>query len=149
MRALSASELAWSRGSTGGAPSLDVAAVARLVALLPRLASEGLVAGLHDLSVGGLAIGAARMAIASDCGAELSVPAGDWPAAALFGERVGRVLAAVRPQRASGMATAAEAAGVTATRLGSAGGHALRLGGSSSALEVSVARLSETWETPL
>jgi phosphoribosylformylglycinamidine synthase len=148
--ALAGSELAWSRGWTGGAPSLDVPAAARLVALLPRLASEGLVAGLHDLSLGGLAVAAARMCIASGRGADLSVAAGAWPTAALFGERVGRVLAAVPPRAAAGLASTAEAAGVPATRLGVAGGEALRIEfGGDAALSVSVARLAATWESPL
>ena len=62
---LAASELAWRRGLRGGRPSLDVAAAGRLVKLLPELAARGLVAGAHDLSVGGLAVALARMAIAS------------------------------------------------------------------------------------
>jgi phosphoribosylformylglycinamidine (FGAM) synthase-like enzyme len=90
------------------------------------------------------------LAIASDCGARLSLPASEWPAAALFGERVGRVLAAVRPQAAPGLASAAESCGVPAMWLGTAGGDALRFAiGGEQRIEVSVARLSETWETPL
>jgi phosphoribosylformylglycinamidine synthase len=147
--ALAASELAWRRGRTGGAPSLDLAAGARLVALLPRLAVERLVEGLHDLSVGGLAVAAARMAIASRCGASLVAQAGARPTAALFGERGGRVLAAVPAARASALESAAAEDGVRAVRLGAAGGGSLRIVAGDERLDVSVARLAATWETPL
>ncbi len=71
----------------------------RSVRLLVALAGDGILAGAHDLSVGGLGVALARMAIASDCGAAVSLPSGaaEWPTAALFGERTGRVLVAVAP----------------------------------------------------
>jgi phosphoribosylformylglycinamidine synthase len=147
--ALAASELAWARGRSGGAPSLDLAAGARLVGLLPRLAAQRVVDGLHDLSVGGLAVAAARMAIASGCGADLASSASDRPTAALFGERGGRVLAAVRPERAGALESAAAEGGVRAVQLGAAGGGLLRIVAGGEALELSVARLAATWETPL
>src|SRR6185503_10038771 len=66
--ALAASELAWQRGLRGGLPSLDVEAVSRVVRLLPRLAADRVVASAHDVSVGGLAVALARVAIAAGCG---------------------------------------------------------------------------------
>jgi phosphoribosylformylglycinamidine synthase len=147
--ALAASEHARLHRRPGGRPALDVAAAARLVRLLPRLAAAGLVNGLHDLSVGGLGVAAARLAIASGMGARLSVPDGPPPTAALFGERVGRVLAALPPERSSALAAAAEAAGVAALHLGSAGGETLQLGAAGGGVSVALATLSRTWETAL
>ncbi len=72
--ALAASELAWRRGRFGGEPSLDLPAAAALVHLLGRLAADGLLAGAHDASVGGLGIALARLAIASSLGATISLP---------------------------------------------------------------------------
>ena len=104
--ALAASELAWRRGRFGGEPSLDVEAAARLVTLLGRLAADGLVAGAHDVSVGGIAVALARMAIASSTGATVALPAAAsaLPTAGLFGERGGRVLVAVSPASSGGRA---------------------------------------------
>jgi phosphoribosylformylglycinamidine synthase len=146
---LAASELAWRMDRTGGEPSLDVAAAARLVALLPRLAAAGLVTGLHDLSVGGLAVAAARMAIASGVGADLLIEGNHPPTSVLFGERGGRVLAAVPAAHADEFVKAAEGADVTAKRLGRAAGRSLRLAAADQRVEVSVEDLALTWESPL
>jgi phosphoribosylformylglycinamidine synthase len=143
--ALAASEHACLRGRRGGMPALDLDAAARLVSLLPRLAADRLVAGLHDLSVGGLGVAAARLAIASRIGARISV--GDAPpTAALFGERGGRVLAAVAPEHANQVAAACHASAVRASRLGRAGGGHLELSVGGVRLEAGVADLAAAWE---
>ena len=147
--ALAASEHARLHGRVGGTPLLDLAAAARLVALLPRLAAEGLATGLHDLSVGGLAVAAARLAIGSGVGASLDVDGGEAPTAALFGERSGRVLAAVRPHSGEALAAAAADAGVVALRLGRAGGASLALTVGGRRLEVSLGELAAAWERTL
>jgi len=122
--ALAGSELAWRRGVRGGRAALEIAPVARLVRLLPSL--SGVVTGAHDLSVGGLGVALARMAIASGTGATVSLDAA-WPGATLHGERVGRVLAAVHPDRAGELATALAAHGVTGRRIGRVDGEVLRI----------------------
>jgi phosphoribosylformylglycinamidine synthase len=146
--ALAASEHARLRGRRGGTPALDLDASARLVSLLPRLAADGLVAGLHDLSAGGLGVAAARLAIASGVGARIAVPEAP-PTAVLFGECGGRVLAAVAPERAGAVATAARAAGVGALRLGSAGEDRLMFAVGEHRLEAGVADLAAAWERSL
>ena len=52
--ALAASELAWRSGRRGGTPHLEIDAGVAVVQLLVTLAGDGVVAGAHDLSVGGL-----------------------------------------------------------------------------------------------
>jgi phosphoribosylformylglycinamidine synthase len=146
---LASSELAWRRGRRGGAPSLDLAAGARLVRLLSGAAEAGILAGLHDLSVGGLGVALARMAIASGRGAEVRVDLGGAPTAVLFGERGGRVLAAVAPKHAEPLAQAAAAARVPARRLGVAGGGRLVVTGGRDRLSVGLAELVSAWEQPL
>ena len=143
--ALAASELAWRRGLRGGRPSLDPDAAGRLVGLLPDLAARGLLAGAHDLSVGGLAIALARMAIASGIGASIELPGGVPAGAALFGERTGRVIVAVAAAKVAALRAAAAAAGVEILRLGAAGGDALRLGPE---LEASLVDLEAAYRTP-
>jgi phosphoribosylformylglycinamidine synthase len=148
--ALAASELAWQRRRRGGAPRLELAAGAAVVRLLATLGDEGILAGAHDLSVGGLGVGLARLAIASGCGATVTLPSGGEliPTAALFGERTGRVLVAVAPDDAGRLADAAAAAGVPAKRLGTAGGDSCRIELPASSLEVTLEALALAWETP-
>jgi phosphoribosylformylglycinamidine synthase len=149
--ALAASELAWRRGRFGGTPRLDLAAAVRLLQLLPLLAERRLVTGAHDASVGGLGVALARLAIASGCGAQVELPpsAAERATAALFGERVGRVLVSVAPGRGSTLAEAAAANGVPALRLGTAGGDELRIRLGAGAVTAAVDRLAATWETAL
>ncbi len=148
--ALAASELAWRRGRYGGRPRLNVSAAADLVLLLNRLAVEGALAGAHDLSVGGLGVALSRMAIASGCGARitLSGDAAAWPTAAIFGEQGGRVLVAVGDDRSAWLSEAASRAGVGAERLGVAGGPALTISGSGSKVSLELPALVEAWTKP-
>ena len=148
---LAASELAWRRGEMGGRPSPDLEAAARVVRLLPALAGERIPIGAHDLSVGGLGVALARMAIASGTGAQIELPdaASHWPSAALFGEVVGRVLLGVVPADGDRLLAACRVAEVPARRLGTAGGTDLSISvGGAQPLQVSLARLSDAWETP-
>ncbi|HYM53647.1 MAG TPA: phosphoribosylformylglycinamidine synthase subunit PurL [Candidatus Dormibacteraeota bacterium] len=149
--ALAGSELAWRRGRFGGRPSLDVAAAARLVALLVDLASGRRIVGAHDLAVGGLAVALARLAMASGSGARvvLGTDAARLPTAALFGERTGRVLVAVAPEQEAVLGAAAAAAGVDATPLGKAGGGELVMTAGSVELRWGLAELERAWSTPL
>ena len=148
--ALVASELAWQRRRFGGSPSVDLSAAARLVALLARLAEAGILGGAHDISVGGLGAALARLTIASAMGADVALPseAAQFPTASLFGERGGRVVAAVSPVSGSALVAAADAAGVAARRCGVAGGEALRIGIGEPQLTLGIDRLVAAWTTP-
>ena len=145
--ALAASELAWRRGVKGGEPRLDLAVAARVPALLSELAGARSIAGAHDASVGGIGVALARLAIASGCGASVDLP-GDRPTAALFGERAGRVVLAVEPERGGELMAAAASSDVPLRRIGRAGGEHLeiRLGGMG--LSAAVDDLAEAWRTP-
>jgi phosphoribosylformylglycinamidine synthase subunit PurL len=148
--ALAASELAWRRGRFGGRPSLDLPAASRLVRLLGRLSEASSLAGAHDTSVGGLAVALARMAISSSLGAAITLPAeaDRFPTAALFGERSGRVVVAVARESRSAFESAADAAGVTAHRLGAAGGDRLELEVGGVRLAFSLEQLQSAWSRP-
>jgi phosphoribosylformylglycinamidine synthase len=130
-------------------PALDLDAAARLVGLLPRLAAARLVSGMHDVSVGGLGVALARLAIASGVGATVEVDPGGLATAALFGERGGRVLAALPAASSDRLVAAAREAGVVASRLGAAAGETLRVELGASTLEVSLADLVAAWDRPL
>ena len=144
--ALVASELAWRRGLREGQPSLDVDGVSRLVRLLPRLAADRVVAAAHDVSVGGLAVALARVAIAAGCGASVTIET-SRPTAALFGERVGRVVLACEPRNADRLRDALTAAGVPGRRIGSAGGERLEIQAGETGLTVELDALAEAWRT--
>ncbi len=143
---LAASELAWQRGHLGGKPTLDLGAGAALVLLLARLAEARLVAGLHDASVGGLAVALARMAIESAGGAAVEITEARLPAAVLFGERPGRVLAAVPPGSEREVLATADELGVASMHLGRAGGGTLRIACGTRLVEASVDELREAWQ---
>jgi phosphoribosylformylglycinamidine synthase len=147
--ALAASELAWRRDRFGGQPILDVEAAARLVRLLPQLAESRLLASAHDVSVGGLGVAIARMAIGGSTGARVTVDmATTVPAAALFGEVGGRVVCTVAPDDGQALRAACVAAAVTAIRLGNTGGGTLAIEVGEARLEVPVPVLESAWETP-
>jgi phosphoribosylformylglycinamidine synthase len=149
--ALAASELAWRRGRFGGAPRLDLQAAVRTVSLMPELAQRRLINGAHDVSVGGLGVALARMAIAAASGARVQLPeaAVGSATAALFGERVGRILVSTSHTAGEQLAAAASAAGVPAHRLGTAGGDTVSIRVGADELSVGVGRLAATWETAL
>jgi phosphoribosylformylglycinamidine synthase len=148
--ALSASELAWRRGRFGGEPALDLDTGVRLVALLGELADGGLVGGAHDLSVGGLGVALARLAIASGVGAGIQLPpdAMQHPTASLFGERGGRAIVAIAPERSAAMRRAAGSRQVAALRLGAVGGDGLEVGIGDARLSVTIDQLQAAWSTP-
>jgi len=145
--ALVASELAWRRGRRGGRASLDLAAAARVVGLLPELARAGTVSAAHDVSVGGLGVALARMAIASGVGATVTLSS-PHPGATLFGERAGRVLVTTSTTEATSLRAACDVAGVPGRRLGVAGGEELSVAVGEARLTVPVAILAAAWATP-
>jgi phosphoribosylformylglycinamidine synthase II len=148
--ALAGSELAWQRNRTGGSPQLDMPAAARLVSLLVVLSGERLLTAAHDLSVGGLGVALARMAIAAGCGASLRLPAEAARAttAALFGERVGRALVAIAESDAERLVALCADRGVACARLGVAGGDELAIEMAASEIRLPVGSLAYAWETP-
>ena len=147
---LAASELAWRRRRFGGSPRIDIQAAARLVALLVELSDAGTVGAAHDLSVGGLGLALARMAIGAGCGAEVALHDGGTflPTAALFGERVGRAIVALREPDSGRLVAECRKARVPARRLGTAGGDQLRIGLPGAVLELALGSLTAAWETP-
>ncbi len=144
--ALAASELAWGRGIRDGTPTLDLAGAVRVVLGLAELARAGLLRGAHDLSVGGLGVGLARMAIAGGCGARIELESGDATAtAALAGERAGRAIVSVRPDRTAELRDACREREIPLRHIGTAAGTTLeiRLGGGS--LTFGVDELARAW----
>ena len=145
--ALAGSELAWRRGARGGRPTLDVAAAAGVVVSVQKLAAARLLSAAHDASVGGIGVALARMAIAASTGARIELP-GDAaaPTAVAFGERAGRVIVGVAPERVADFRAAISDSG-GATCLGVAGGEALELRIGPGRVSAPVERLAAAWRT--
>jgi phosphoribosylformylglycinamidine synthase len=134
-RALAASE--WLVRKTGAlrgqAPVLDLAAEARLQALLLVLAREHRLESAHDVSDGGMAATLAECCtVGPECvGARVDLPARASAldaVGALFGESPSRVVASVRPDGVAAVLESARAAGVRAQAIGETGGTELSIG---------------------
>jgi phosphoribosylformylglycinamidine synthase len=108
--------------ATGDAPPVDLAAEKRHGDFI--LAQRAHIRACTDLADGGLALAAFEMA--EDAGLGVSLDAADT--ATLFGEDQARYLIACDSIAARVLAGAAQAAGVTLTKVGAFGGQAVRLG---------------------
>jgi phosphoribosylformylglycinamidine (FGAM) synthase-like enzyme len=106
----------------GAPPPVDLAAERKNGDFVRGLIPTGLVAGLHDLSDGGLLIAAADMALASKVGITLNATSHAHAHPYLFGEDQARYLIATPDPDA--VLAAAKEAGVHANLAGVAGGNA-------------------------
>jgi phosphoribosylformylglycinamidine synthase len=116
---------AWARlrGHLGGElPAVDYGRHAALLSLVRGLVSDGMLAGVHDVSEGGIGVALAEMAFAGGVG--FRVTALD-DHAQLFSEAPSRVVVCATPDRAQEVLARAAEAGVPAARLGESGGDRL------------------------
>src|SRR5438105_10700127 len=135
------------RGRRDGAlPALDLAGHGRVLELVRGLVADGIVAGVHDVADGGLALALAEMAVASGVGMEVSGPAVTGHTL-LFSESPSRAVVCLPPgpegeRAAAELARRAQGAGVPLVRLGVAGGDRLVLGG---LVDLEVSAATEAW----
>jgi phosphoribosylformylglycinamidine (FGAM) synthase-like enzyme len=90
----------------------------------------------------------AKMAIASGVGAQVTLDS-NWPGAALFGERAGRVVVGVRESAVPRLRDALLAAGCVGVHIGAAGGLALIVTGNGDPVVLEVSALERAWRTAL
>jgi phosphoribosylformylglycinamidine synthase len=139
-RVLSGSQWALElRGQAGGRlPALHLGQHGRLVELIRRLVdAPGVVAGIHDVSDGGIGVALAEMAIRSGVGIRAS---GLHDHAELFSESPSRVVICTSDPDA--LTAQAEAAGVSWSRLGRAEGDRVAVEG---LVDLSLEELSGAW----
>ncbi|MHB1711065.1 MAG: AIR synthase related protein, partial [Acidimicrobiales bacterium] len=136
------------RGHRNGMlPPLDLAGHARLLWLVSDLVGEGvgggnaLVAGIHDVSGGGLGVALAEMSVRSGTGLRV---AGIADHHELFTEAPSRVV--VCTTEVMGLVSRAADAGVGSTVLGTAGGDRLSIDG---LVDVSVEQTTAAWRERL
>ena len=132
-------------GRRGGPlPLLDLAVHARLLDVVRGLAVDAVAAGLHDVSDGGLGVALAEMAVRSGVGFTVDGVDG---AAELFSESPSRVVVCVATtDQAAQVEARAQAAGVSVSLLGTAGGDRLRVAGM---IDVGLAEATEAWRTAI
>ena len=115
-------------GHRGGRlPGLDYERHAAVCQLVRSLVDEGLLAGVHDVADGGLAVTLAEMAIRSGTGLDVELRGGGH--AELFSEAPSRAVACVEPAHLAAVEERAAAEGVRITDLGVAGGDRLVVSG--------------------
>ncbi|HUI48611.1 MAG TPA: phosphoribosylformylglycinamidine synthase subunit PurL [Acidimicrobiia bacterium] len=115
--------------------------------LVASLVREQMVAGLHDVSDGGLAVALAEMAVAGEVGFKVElIFEGCMPAEACFAEPASVVVCSVDPQYTAAVCGLAAAAGVPVRVLGVATGGRLIAKG---AFDVSVADAAHAWRDAL
>jgi phosphoribosylformylglycinamidine (FGAM) synthase-like enzyme len=139
---LGGSEFATFHGLRDGTPpAIDLDAAATLNGVVRALVRERVVDGVHDCSDGGLAIALAEMAIAGECGAQVSLGTELLPVLAWFSESASRVVVSVTAERVDEVLARATSAGVPAADLGTAGGNRL----TSADFDVSLADATDAW----
>jgi phosphoribosylformylglycinamidine synthase len=107
-------------------PGLDLQAVSATAGLVRGLVTDGVVQGVHDVAAGGLGGALGELAVRSGIGVTVArVPDHVY----LFSESVGRALICVEADHVADIERRAAGAGVTATRLGVAGGDRIRVKG--------------------
>ncbi len=114
---LSGSKWAFDNGHmVGSLAALDYDQHQKVADLVRDLANDtGFITGVHDVSVGGLGVCLAEMAIASDVGCTIARVGSH---AMLFSEAPSRAVVAVSADNLADLETRAQAAGVPVTRLG-------------------------------
>jgi phosphoribosylformylglycinamidine synthase subunit PurL len=127
-------------GAGGGPlPPLDLAGHRRLLALVAALVADGVVAGGHDVSDGGLAVALAEMAVRGGVGFTVTGVPGPGH---LFSEAPSRVVVCVAPDRGAEVRDRAGDAGVEVVALGRAGGDRLVVDG---LLDLALADAAGAW----
>ena len=126
-------------GLDGGVPPrADIDAARAVHELVRALVVGGLVDGVHDCSDGGLAVALAEMAIAGECGFDVTIGG----ALECFSESASRVVCAVDPVLVDEVLSRAGATGVPAADIGEARGDRLV---AHDAFDVALADATRVW----
>jgi phosphoribosylformylglycinamidine synthase len=137
---------AWARrrGNVGGElPVVDYNRHRALVGLVRGLVGDGILAGVHDVSEGGLGVALTEMAFAGGVGVRVT---GVDDHAQLFSEAPSRVVVCVTPEQAPEVLRRATDAGVPATLLGGSGGDRVVVEG---LVDVSLIEARDRWQSTL
>jgi phosphoribosylformylglycinamidine synthase len=112
----------------GQIPTVDFAAERNLHEALVALAGSGLLSGAQDVSLGGLAVTLAELAISTGVGATTDGQIDGRVDRHWFGESSGRVVVSVSPEAVPAVNELVSMYGVPINRIGTASGTSLHLG---------------------
>jgi phosphoribosylformylglycinamidine synthase len=139
---LGGSQWATIHGLRDGVPPLaDLEHAVAVHDVVCALVRERMVDGAHDCADGGLAVAIAEMAIAGNCGAELTRPGELVPALTWFSESASRVVVSVPEALVGDVLARANAAGISAVDIGAATGERLQ----SPDFDVALADATDAW----
>jgi phosphoribosylformylglycinamidine synthase len=117
-------------GRTDGAPPrVDLALEKKTANVVSTLIADDIITACHDLSNGGLALGLAKLCMASDIGITAKLPDNLPTAAALFAEDQARYLVVISPDNVSQFKAAILQSGLALHEIGVAGGSNLAIAG--------------------
>jgi len=141
---LSGSLWARSKGHRGGTlPTLDLVAHTAVANVVRQLVTGQMVAGVHDVSSGGLGVALAEMAVRSGVGFQAARIADH---AELFAESPSRVVVCVAPDLLTAVLNVCESAGVPTARIGVASGDRLTVKG---LFDLGLAEATAAWRDRL
>jgi phosphoribosylformylglycinamidine (FGAM) synthase-like enzyme len=127
----------------GTPPPVDLDAEKKHGDFVRRKIRNGRATAVHDISDGGLVAALAEMSLASKIGCKIELPREVEAHEALFAEDQARYVITCRPMDAHPLLSAAEDAGVPATRIGTVTGSGLIVMGEAS---ISINKLREAHE---
>ncbi len=135
--------LAVFHGEIAGQPKLDLDLEIKVQALCRSLIGRELLKSAHDISHGGLAVAVVESAVQGNTGVtiEHDDPFTDW-LPALFGESQSRIVITCSADDADNILTTAADSQVPATKIGTVGGNAIRVG---DLIDVSLTDASDAW----
>ncbi len=149
---LAGSRWAFDRDLRGGPlVPVDFAVHSRVCELVRGLVADDLVAGVGDVSDGGLAGLLGEAVARSELGVRVEVPRGASPLAWLFGESPSRMLLGVHPDALATVTDRAHAAGVPLRELGSVAGDRLvvRTAEDAAVVDLDVTEVTRAWRDRL
>lgn len=137
---------------TGKPPALDLDVESRVQRATRRLIEEGITTTAHDLSLGGMAVALAKMAVISDCGATID-SAGILDRSirldeAWFGESASEIVIAIDASFRDRFEAIVGESDVPFSFVGTTGGSMLELGSATFDLSALRAALDRAFELP-
>jgi phosphoribosylformylglycinamidine synthase len=136
----------------GNPPTLDLDAETRVQRATRQLIEEGATAAAHDLSLGGLAVALAQMAVLSDCGAEIDnagiLDRSNRLDETWFGESASQIIIAIDASSRDRFETIMADSDVPFSFIGTTGGTTLELGSVSIDISALRAALDRAFDLP-
>ena len=136
----------------GNPPPLDLRLESRVQSSVRQLIETSVTATAHDVSLGGIAVALAKMAVFSNCGAAIDSPfileRSDRLDEAWFGETASEIIVAIDASSRDRLQTALDDNEVPYSFIGTTGGALLDLGSATFELSTLRAALDRAFELP-